>query len=111
MVVGVHRTDHLDSIAHSFIVSCDFVIIEFVIADLNTMDILAADIRSAYPNSPCHEKFYFTARDKFVNRKYSNIIVVCDLYGINSSGSAWRSHCVETMRYMNLVPLEGDNDV
>ena len=54
-------TDIPAYLTYSSIVLYDSVQISFVIADLNRLDILAADIGNAYLNDTCREKTYFTS--------------------------------------------------
>ena len=67
MVVGGHMTDPTASITYLTIISCDSVRILFVIAAMNGLDILAADIANTYLNDPLYEKFYFTYGAEFGN--------------------------------------------
>ena len=80
------------------------MLIDFVIAALNGLDIIVADIGNSYLNAPCLEKIYFTAGSEFGNWKGASVVVVRALHRIKSSGSSWRSHCAETMRDMDLYP-------
>ena len=50
MVAGGHMNNHTASLKYSFVVSRNSVKIAFVIAALNGLDILAADIGNAYLN-------------------------------------------------------------
>ena len=81
-----------NSITYSLVVSHYSLRIEFMIAALNGLDILAADIGNAYPNAPCYGKVYFTAGAEFGNRKYAHEIVVHAMYGLKYNGDAQISH-------------------
>ena len=61
VMAGGHITDPPNSIIYSSALSRDYVRIEFVIAALNGLDILVADILNAYLNATFYEKVYFTA--------------------------------------------------
>ena len=98
----------LASITYPSTVSRDYGIIEFVTADLNGWNILAADIGNSYFNAPFHIKVYFTAGADFGHNKYSNVIVFHALYVLKSSRASWISQCVETMRDMDFVPSEAN---
>ena len=101
-------TDIPAYLTYSSIVLYDSVQISFVIADLNRLDILAADIGNAYLNYLCREKIYFLAGAEFGNWKDASVVVVRAIYGFKSNGAAWRSHCAETMRYIDFILLEAD---
>ena len=57
--------------------------IDFVIAALNGLDILADDIGNEYLNAPRREKIYFTVGADFGNRKGASVVVIHELYGLN----------------------------
>ena len=52
-VSGGHTTDPPSSITYSRVVSRDSIIIAFTLVDLNSVDIIAADIGNAYLNVKC----------------------------------------------------------
>jgi hypothetical protein len=54
-VAGRHVTDPPMSQTYASVVSRDSVRIAFLIAALNELDIMAADVQGAYLNAPCHE--------------------------------------------------------
>jgi hypothetical protein len=55
-VAGAHMTNHPTSLAYSSVVSRDSARISFLLAALNGIDILAADVSNAYLNAPTKEK-------------------------------------------------------
>ncbi len=60
-----HIMDTLTELTYSSVVSRESVCIAFLIATLNEIDILAADIGNAYLQAPCHEKIHTTAGPEF----------------------------------------------
>ena len=91
-VAGGHLTKPPSSITYSTVVTRDSVRIAFMIAALNDLDILAADIGNAYLNAPCREKVYFFAGTEFgTENKGRPVIIVRALYGLKSSGAAWHA--------------------
>jgi hypothetical protein len=64
-VAGGHVTEPPASITYASVISRDSVQIAFLIAALNDLDLLAADISNAYLNAPCHEKVYTTCGPEF----------------------------------------------
>jgi hypothetical protein len=64
-VAGGHMTDPPSTLTYSSVVSCDSVRIAFMLAVLNDVDLLAADIGSAYLNAPTRERVYTTAGPEF----------------------------------------------
>ena len=50
---------------YASVVSRDSVRLAFLLAALNDLDILAADVQNAYLNAPTTEKVYTTAGEEF----------------------------------------------
>ena len=100
------------SAAYSSVVSRDSVRIAFLLAALNNLDLEAADIGNAYLNAKCREKFYIIAGPEFGNEQGSVFIVERALYGLMTSGAAWRAHLSEMLQtQLNFVPTKADPDV
>ena len=57
-VAGGHTTDLPASITYSSVVSRDSLRVSFILAELNDIDVFAADIGNAYLNPPCREKVW-----------------------------------------------------
>ena len=62
---GGHMTDMPASVTYSSVVSRDSVRIAFIIAALNDLDIMSADIGNAYLNAPKKEKIWTVAGHEF----------------------------------------------
>jgi hypothetical protein len=89
-VVGGHMTEAPSSITYSSVVSRESVKIAFLIAALNDLDIMSCDIGNAYLNAPCKEKIWFLAGKECglsLEGKPCKLV----LYGLKSSGAAWRA--------------------
>ena len=52
-----HKTEDPTTPTYASIVSRDSVCIGFLLAALNDLDVLGADVAGAYLNAPCHEKY------------------------------------------------------
>jgi hypothetical protein len=85
------------SLTYSSVVSRDSVRIAFLIAALNDLDILSCDISNAYLNAPCREKIWFVAGHEFGSRQGQVVKVVRALYGLKSSGAAWRNYLQQSI--------------
>ena len=111
-VAGGHKTDPPSSLTYSSVVSRDSVRIAFLIAALNNLDILSADIGNAYINADVREKVYFIAGDEFgAARKGKPVMIVKALYGLKTSGAAWRAHFAETLHGLGYTSSLADPDV
>jgi hypothetical protein len=88
-VAGGHTTT-TPAQTYSSVVSRGSVRLAFLIAALNGLDPQAADIGNAYLNAECREKIWFIAGKEFGEHQGKCVIVVRALYGLKSSGAAWR---------------------
>jgi hypothetical protein len=98
-VAGGHWTDAPSQLTYSSVVTRDSVRIAFLIAALNDLDIMAADVGNAYLQAPVWGKVHTTAGPEFGP---NNIIQA--MYGLKSSGAAWHAKLSETLRDMDFVP-------
>ena len=73
---------------------------------------MARDVGNAYLNAPCLEKIWFAAGPEHGADKSGKVMVtVRALYGLNSSGAAWRKKFAEELCDMDFVPTVTDPDV
>jgi hypothetical protein len=75
---------------------------------LNDLDLFACDVESAYLCADCLEKVWCVAGSEFGSDKGKVLLFVRALYGLKSSGAAWRAMLAKDMRF---VPTEADPDV
>ena len=111
-VAGGHMTNPPTSLTYSSVVSRDSVRIAFLLAALNDIELLAADVGNAYLNAPTKEQVYTTAGPEFGPELQGRlIIIVRALYGLKSSGAAWRAHLANTLHTMGFTSSLADPDV
>jgi Reverse transcriptase (RNA-dependent DNA polymerase) len=113
LVAGGHMTDPPSAITYASVVSRESVRIAFLLAALNNLDVLAADIGNAYLNARTREKVYIICGKEFGDDNVGKkAIIVRALYGLKSSGAAWRSCLAEVLRdQLGYQPCRADNDV
>ncbi len=111
LVTDGHLTDPPASITYASVVSRESVRLAFMIAALNDLDVLAADIGNAHLNAPCREKIYIVCGPEFGRLEGTRARIVRALYGLKSLGAAWRSCLADVLRDLGLVPCKADNDV
>jgi len=105
-------TNPPSSITYSTVVSRDSVHIAFLLAALNNVDILATDIHNAYLNAPAREKVYTTAGPEFGPEFIGKaVLIVRALYGLKSSGAAWRAHLANTLQQLGYKSCLANPDV
>jgi hypothetical protein len=111
LVAGGHTTDPPASITYSSVVSRDSVRICFMLAALNDLDLSACDVGNAYLNAKCREKIWTIAGPEFGEDAGCVMIITRALYGLKSSGAAWRAHFAETLSGLGYFPSKADPDV
>jgi len=111
MVAGGHVTDVPHSMTYSSVVSRDSVRIAFTIAALNGLKVLGCDIQNAYLTAPTREKVWTMAGPEFGSDKGKIMIIVRALYGLKSSGAAFRAFLAETLDTLGYRPSYADPDV
>ena len=68
----------------------DSVRLTFLLADLNKMDLLMADVSNAYLNAYTSEKIYTRCGQEFgINLKGKLAIIKKSLYGLKSTAASW----------------------
>ena len=110
-VAGGHVTDPPSSITYSSVVSRESVRIALLIAALNDLEILSADIQNAYLHAKCREKIWTRAGPEFGSDEGSVMIIARALYGLKSSGAAFRSLLANRLYEIGYKPTKGDPDV
>ncbi len=111
-VAGGHVTDPPTSITYSSVVARDSVHLDFLIAALNDLEILSADIGNAYLNAPMKEKVHTTCGIEFGQTFLGCIAVITRaLYGLKSSGAAWRAMFAGTLQDLQYKLSLADPDV
>jgi hypothetical protein len=111
LVAGGHRTDPPTSLTYSSVISRDSVRIAFLIAALNDLSVLATDIGNTYLNATMQENVYSTTGKEFGSHSGETIIIVRALYGLKSSGAAWRSHLAMSLASLGFTSCLADPDV
>ncbi len=81
-------------------------------AALNDVELLAADISNAYLNALTREQVYTTAGLEFgAELQGKPVHIVRALYGLRSSGAAWRAHLAGTLQTMGFISSLADPNV
>ncbi|GFH49007.1 hypothetical protein CTEN210_05483 [Chaetoceros tenuissimus] len=98
LVAGGHVTDPPSAITYSSVVSHDSVRIALTIASLNDLDLFACGVESAYLCADCLEEFWCVASSEFGSDEGKVLLIVRALYGLKSSGAAWRAMLAKVLR-------------
>ena len=110
-VANGSTTDTPATLTYSSVVTRESVRIAFLIAALNDLGIECCDITNAYLYAPVKEKIWFVAGPEFGSRQGYAVKVVRALYGLKSSGAAWRNLLKEKVTNMGFKPSTADPDV
>lgn len=111
LVAEGHKTSTPSSITYSSVVSRDSVRIALTIAALNGCKVLTCDIMNAYLTAPCREKFWCKAGPEFGSDAGKTFIITKALYGLKSSGAAFRAFLADHLHDIGFRPSLADPDV
>jgi len=109
LVADGHKTHPPSSITYSSVVSRGSVCIALTLASLNSLEVAACDIGNAYLNANCLEKLWTVAGPESGSGKV--MLIVRALYGLKSSGVAWRVTLAQTMTTLGYHSSQADPDV
>ena len=76
-----------------------------------TLNLLACDIQNAYLTADCREKIYTIAGSEFGSEAGGVMVIRKALYGLKSSGAAFRAHLAEALCDFSYMPTKADPDV
>ena len=110
-VAGGHTTEAPLAITYLSIVLRDSVRLAFMVAALNGIDIMSCDLENAYLNATNSEEIWFEGGIEYSEDKGKVLVVVQALYGLKSSGSAWRAALAEALVQLGFKSTRSDPDV
>jgi Reverse transcriptase (RNA-dependent DNA polymerase) len=110
-VAGGHTTDTRASMTYSSVVARDSVRIAFLLAAVEGLEVWAADVSNAYLIADCREKIWTVAGPEFGEAEGQVLVITKALYGLKTSGAAWRAMLAGTMTDMGFVSSRADPDV
>ena len=99
------------AVTYSSVASRDSVRIFLLIAALNDIDLLSADVQNAFLTAPVLEKVWLTAGPEFGPEQGKNMIVVRALYGLKSASASFRSFMARKLDDMGFKSSRGDFDI
>ena len=110
-VAGGHTTESPASLTYSSVVSRDTIRIALTIAALNNLQVMSCDIQNAYLMATCHEKMWTYAGPEFGSEKGSIMLIHKVLYGLKSSGAAFRAQLANTLHDNGFISSKSDPDM
>ena len=106
-----HKTGAPASVTYSTVVARDSVRILLLIAALNELDVLGADVQNAFLTAPNKEKCWMVAGPEFGPEEGKTFLVVKALYGLKSASFSFRSYMAEKLTEMGFQSSLADPDV
>ena len=106
-----NMTEPPKTATYASVVSRESVRIALTIAALNDLEVKSADIQNAYLTAPCQEKIVIRVGDEFGEDSGKLAVIVRALYGLASSGAAFRNHLADCMRTLGYTSCLADRDV
>ena len=110
-VAGGHMTKAPATMTYASVVSRETVRIALTLAALNGLQVKCGDVLNAYITAPVTEKIWTTLGPEFGSDAGKKAIIVRALYGLKSSGAAFRKHLGECMSGLGYVPCLADPDL
>ena len=114
LVAGGHRNKNVPTFTtFSTVASRDRVRLMFLLAALNDLKLLSADIWNAYLNAKCRERVHVRCGAELFGEEHKGkFAVICRaLYGLKTSGASWRQHLASEIRNVGFTNTKGDPDV
>ena len=112
-VAGGHLTKEPDNSVYSSVVSLRSLRIIILAAEMNKLELMAADVGNAYLEALTNEKIYFIAGPEFApfGLEGHTLILYKALYGLRSSGQEWHKALSKTLKAEGFQPSIADPDV
>ena len=113
LVARGHKNEVAQNITYSSVISRESVHIGFLLAALNGLDILVADVSNVYLHAKPKEKVHVRVGPELFGPSYDGqtAVLVRALYGLKSSGEAWHSHLATGLKKMGFTSSIADLDV
>ena len=109
--VGGCTTETAATLTYLSVISRDSVWFALTIAALNKLEVMACDIQNAYLTANCREKIGTRAGPEIRSEASTIMFIRKALYGLRSSGAAFRAHLAETLYDIGSIPTCADPDV
>jgi hypothetical protein len=111
LVAGGHVTQPPAVLTYISVVSRKSVRIALLLAALNGMSVLGADISNAYLTAPTTEKVWTVLGPEWGSDAGKKAIIVRALYGLKASGAAYRNHFASYLQSLGFISCLADPNV
>ena len=106
-----HKTQPPKAMVYSSVVSHNSVRLLLLIAALNNLEVLSADVQNAFLTAPNKEKVYLRAGPEFGINEGKTYIVTKALYGLKSASASFRSYVADALDNAGYQSSPADLDV
>ena len=110
-VAGGHMTAPPKGSVYSSVASLRSICMVAFLAELNQLELYAADVENAYLEACTKEKVCFKAGPEFGEWAGHTLLIKKALYGLRSSGKMFHQKFSDTMRTLGFKPSYADPDV
>jgi peptide subunit release factor 1 (eRF1) len=97
--------------AYASVVSVESVSIVLTLAALNYLDVKMTDIENAYLTAQLTEKVWTVLGQEFGDEAGKRALISRALYGLKSSGAAFRNHLAECMKHLGWKTCRADREL
>ena len=104
-------TDTPAAITYASVVSREILRFALVLAVLKSLEVKCGDVMNSCITAPITEKVWTILGPEFGADQGKKAIIVRELYGIKSSGAAFRSHLCICMKGLGYTPCLADPDL
>ena len=96
---------------YSGVVSIKTIRVSFVLAAMNTLEVFAADVSTAYLYGKTRKKVYVNAGKEFGEHEGKRMLIDKGLYGLQSFAARFHDKLASTLRQMKFKSCKADHDL
>ena len=111
LVAGGHMTTAPATITYASVVTRETMHISLTLAALNDLQVKCGDVENAYITAPVREKIWTILGPEHGEDAGKKAIIVRALYGLKSSGAAFRAHLCKCMHSLGYKSCLADPDL
>jgi hypothetical protein len=111
LTAGGQLSDPPKDSVYSGVVSLQSLCLVALFAELNGLQLWAADVRNADHEGLTKEKVYVIAGPEFGDLEGHILLIHKALYGLCTSGAGWHEHFADTICDLGFTPCKADPDV
>ncbi len=100
--------DVLATLTYANIIMHKTIHIALTLADLNLLDVMAADIMNAYITDPCMEKIGTVLGSELGKVKGKKVIIARALYSLKTTSEAFSEHLADCMHSLGYKSCHAD---